>query len=148
MHPNCSRSSEAVAHLQHPNIVQIFDIGNIDGQPFLALEFVEGGSLERRIAGQPQPAKVAAEMVRTLARTADYAHRQGIVHCDLKPSNILITLDGTPKIADFGVARWLESENQWGADGDIVGTPCYMAPSKRVGKSRVSDPRPMFTAWG
>jgi eukaryotic-like serine/threonine-protein kinase len=126
--------AKAVARLQHPNIVQIFDIGNSDGQPFLALEFVEGGSLDQRIAGQAQPARFAAEMVRTLARAADYAHRQGIVHCDLKPSNILITPEGIPKIADFGVARWTESENQWGADGDIVGTPCYMAPEQARGQ--------------
>jgi eukaryotic-like serine/threonine-protein kinase len=132
--------AKAVAHLQHPNIVQIFDIGNSDGQPFLALEFVEGGSLDQRIAGHPQPPKFAAEMVRTLARAADYAHRQGIVHCDLKPSNILVTPDGIPKIADFGVARWLESENQWGHDGDIVGTPCYMAPEQASGQVKSVGP--------
>jgi serine/threonine protein kinase len=133
--------ARAVAHLQHPNIVQIFDIGNNDGQPFLALEFVEGGSLDQRIAGQPQPPRIAAELVRTLALAADYAHRQGIVHCDLKPSNILINLDGIPKIADFGVARWLESEKLWGQDGEIVGTPRYMAPEQASGKIRTVGPR-------
>jgi eukaryotic-like serine/threonine-protein kinase len=126
--------AKAVAHLQHPNIVQIFDIGNHDGQPFLALEFVEGGSLDQKIAGRPQPARFAAEMVRTLAVAADYAHRQGIVHCDLKPSNILITPEGVPKIADFGVAKWLESNDLWAQDGNIVGTPRYMAPEQACGQ--------------
>ena len=125
--------AKAVARLQHPNIVQIFDIGNNDGQPFLALEFVEGGSLDQRIAARPQPPRIAAEMVRTLALAAEYAHRQGIVHCDLKPANILITPDGIPKIADFGVAKWLESADQWSHDGDVVGTPRYMAPEQASG---------------
>jgi eukaryotic-like serine/threonine-protein kinase len=132
--------AKAVARLQHPNIVQIFDIGNNDGQPFLALEFVEGGSLDQRIAGHPQPARFAAETVRTLARAADYAHRQGIVHCDLKPSNILITPDGVPKIADFGVAKWLGSTDLWAQDGDIVGTPRYMAPEQASGEISTVGP--------
>ena len=126
--------AKAVAQLQHPNIVQIFDIGNNGGQPFLVLEFVGGGSLEERIAGRSQPVPRAVELIRTLALAADYAHRQGIVHCDLKPSNILITPEGVPKIADFGVAKWLESNDLWTRDGDIVGTPCYMAPEQASGQ--------------
>jgi serine/threonine-protein kinase len=123
----------AVGRLQHPNIVQIFDIGQHDGQPFLALEFVEGGSLDQRIAGRPQPPRLAAEIVRTLALAADHAHRHGIVHCDLKPSNILITPDGMPKIADFGVARWIEGDAPWREVGEIAGTPRYMAPEQAGG---------------
>ncbi len=132
--------AKAVARLQHPNIVQIFDIGTHEGQPFLALEFVEGGSLDQKIAGRPQPPHFAAEMVRTLALAADHAHRQGIVHCDLKPLNILITPEGVPKIADFGVAKWLESEDQWGQDGEILGTPRYMAPEQASGSVRCVGP--------
>jgi len=125
--------AKAVAQLQHPNIVQIFEIGQHEGQPFLALEFVEGGSLDRKIAGRPQPPRQAAEMVRAVALAAEYAHRQGIVHCDLKPSNILLTPEGVPKIADFGVAKWLKSDDGWGEDGDVVGTPRYMAPEQASG---------------
>jgi serine/threonine protein kinase len=132
--------AKAVARLQHPNIVQIFDIGTHEGQPFLALEFVDGGSLDQKIAGRPQPPHFAAEMVRTLAMAADYAHRQGIVHCDLKPSNILITPEGVPKIADFGVAKWLESDDQWSQDGDILGTPRYMAPEQAIGSVQCVGP--------
>ena len=132
--------AKAIAQLQHPNIVQIFDIGHHRGQPFLALEFVEGGSLDRKIAGRAQPPRAAAEMIRTLALASDYAHRHGIVHCDLKPSNILITTEGVPKIADFGVAKWLESDDHWSKDGDILGTPRYMAPEQASGKVHLLGP--------
>jgi eukaryotic-like serine/threonine-protein kinase len=130
----------AVARLQHPNIVQIFDIGHHEGQPFLALEFVEGGSLDQKIAGRPQLPHPAAEMVRTLALAADHAHRQGIVHCDLKPSNILITTEGVPKIADFGIARYLEGDTQWRELGEIAGTPRYMAPEQASGMVHLVGP--------
>lgn len=126
--------AKAVARLQHPNIVQIFEIGHHDGRPYLALEFVEGGSLDRRIAAGPVAPRAAAEMVRALAQAVDYAHRHGIVHCDLKPSNILLTPDGWPKIADFGVAKWLESGELWREEGDVIGTPRYMAPEQAVGR--------------
>lgn len=126
--------AKAVAQLQHPNIVQIFEIGQHEGHPFLALEFVGGGALDRRLDGQPLPAKRAAELVRTLALAVDYAHRHGIVHCDLKPSNILITPEGEPKIADFGVAKWLESDSHWGEAGRVIGTPRYMAPEQAKGQ--------------
>jgi serine/threonine-protein kinase len=126
--------AKAVARLQHPNIVQIFEIGHHDGRPYLALEFVEGGSLDRRIAAGPVPPREAAELVRALAQAVDYAHRHGIVHCDLKPSNILLTPDGWPKIADFGVAKWIESGELWREEGDVIGTPRYMAPEQAVGR--------------
>lgn len=132
--------AKAVAQLQHPNIVQIFELGHYEGQPFLALEFVEGGPLERQIAGRPLPFRQAAELVRTLALAADYAHRQGIVHCDLKPSNILITSDGVPKITDFGVAKWMKSDNGWRQPGDVVGTPRYMAPEQASGRVEAVGP--------
>jgi len=127
--------AKAVAQLQHPNIVQIFEIGDYEDQPFLALEFVDGGSLEAKIAGTPQPPRRAAEMLRTLALAADYAHRQGIVHCDLKPSNILISPEGVLKLTDFGVAKWGESDDRWNQDGPIIGTPRYMAPEQASGRN-------------
>lgn len=126
--------AKAVAQLQHPNIVQIFEIGQHEGHPFLALEFVGGGALDQMLDGRPLSAKRAAELVRTLALAVDYAHRHGIVHCDLKPSNILITPEGEPKIADFGVAKWLESDSHWGEAGRVIGTPRYMAPEQAKGQ--------------
>ncbi len=127
--------AKAVAQLQHPNIVQIFEIGRHGNHPFLALELVEGGSLAKKIAGQPQPPRTAAEMVRTLALAIDYAHRQGIVHCDLKPSNILVTDAGVPKITDFGIAKWIESDEYWGEGAENRGTPRYMAPEQAGGSA-------------
>lgn len=122
--------AKAVAQLQHPNIVQIYDIGSDGDRPFLALELVDGGSLEGRMAGQPFPTTAAVETILIVAEAVEHAHRQGIVHCDLKPSNILTTRDGTPKIADFGVAKWTESDGYWGEDGGRRGTPRYMAPEQ------------------
>ena len=122
--------AKAVARLQHPNIVQIFEIGRSGGRPFLALELVEGGSLAHRIDQGPADPRWAAGMVRALALAVDHAHRQGIVHCDLKPSNILLTVEGAPKIADFGVAKWNESDAFWGGEGPRRGTPRYMAPEQ------------------
>jgi len=96
--------AEAVASLQHPNIVQIYEIGEQEGLPYFSLEFVAGGSLARKINGTPLPPQQAAELVHTLACAMQAAHQRGIIHRDLKPANILLTADGTPKIADFGLA--------------------------------------------
>ena len=100
--------AEAVARLQHPNIVQIHHIGEADGLPFFELEYVDGGSLDRRLDGTPWPARRAAELVEALARGVAEAHRLGIVHRDLKPANVLLAADGTPKITDFGLAKSLD----------------------------------------
>jgi tetratricopeptide (TPR) repeat protein len=121
--------AEAVARLQHPNIVQIYEVGEHQGLPFFALEFVEGGSLATRLNGTAWPEREAAELVEVLARAVDYAHRCHLVHRDLKPHNILLTADGTPKIADFGLAKRLQEEGST-RPGEIVGTPEYMAPEQ------------------
>ena len=88
---------EAVARLQHPNIVQIHHIGEADGLPYFELEYIEGGSLRKRLDGTPWPARRAAGLVEVLARGVAEAHRLGIVHRDLKPDNVLMATDGTPK---------------------------------------------------
>ena len=107
----CARfvvEAETVARLKHPHIVPIYEIGEEDGLPFLALEFVEGGNLAQALAARPMAPDEAARMIETLARTMDYVHEQGILHRDLKPGNILLTTEGLPKITDFGLAKWLE----------------------------------------
>src|SRR5262245_46615174 len=122
------REAESVAGLRHANFVHIYDIGEQDGRPFFALEFVEGGSLASQLAQQlPQPDE-AARLVETLARAMHVAHQNGIVHRDLKPANILLMSDGNPKIADFGLARKQDTSGLKTHTGAILGTPCYMAP--------------------
>jgi eukaryotic-like serine/threonine-protein kinase len=102
--------AEVFARLQHPNIVQIHEIGEHDGRPFLALEYVQSGTLERTLAGTPLPVDRAARLVETLAQAVQHAHERGVVHRDLKPSNVLLTAEGEPKITDFGLAKLLAGD--------------------------------------
>ena len=128
--------AEAIAGLRHPNIIQIYEIGEQDGLPFLALEYCGGGSLDRKLNGTPIPAEQAAKLVETLARAIHAAHRVGVVHRDLKPANILLTEpEGQPKITDFGLAKRVDSEIHT-RTGNIVGTPSYMAPEQTGGPNK------------
>src|SRR5207247_2507450 len=102
--------AQAVARFQHPNLVQIYGTGTHEGLPYLSLELVEGGSLKQKLTGTPQPPAAAAALVEILARTVEYAHEKSIVHRDLKPANVLLTANGTPKVADFGLAKQLDQE--------------------------------------
>jgi serine/threonine-protein kinase len=137
--------AEAVAHLLHPNIVQIHEVGNHDGLPYFSLEYVDGGSLADKIAGQPQKVKEAAQMIEILALAMAYAHEHGIIHRDLKPANVLITQDGLPKITDFGLAKRLESDSSQTKSGTLMGTPNYMAPEQAHGK--VSEMGPLADVY-
>jgi eukaryotic-like serine/threonine-protein kinase len=147
--------AEAVAQLQHPNIVQVHEIGEIGGCPFFSLEFVEGGSLASLLQHKRLSATVAARLIRTLADAMQYAHDRGIVHRDLKPANILVQrpaaaenekakarrkpaapAHGTVKITDFGLAKQLDDPSGRTATGSILGTPSYMAPEQASGRIR------------
>src|SRR5262249_21620587 len=132
--------AETVARLQHPNVVQIYEIGDHEGRPYLSLEYAEGGSLDRKLGGAPQPAREAAQLVETLARAVDAAHPRGIVHRDLKPANVLLAGDGTPKITDFGLAKQLDGLATHSESGAIVGTASYMAPEQAGGRGREVGP--------
>jgi serine/threonine-protein kinase len=138
--------AEAAAGLQHPNIVQVYEVGEHDGRPFLALEYVDGGSLADRLGGTPLPARAAAELVETLARAIHYAHERGVVHRDLKPANVLLTAGGTAKVADFGLAKRLEGEAGQTRTGAVLGTPNYMAPEQAAG--RVKEIGPAADVYG
>ena len=131
--------AEAVARLKHPNVVQVYDVGEAGGLPYFSLEFVEGGSLDRKLAGTPLAPSEAATLVETLARAIAAAHAAGLVHRDLKPANVLLTADGTPKVTDFGLAKRLDAAGQT-ASGAVMGTPSYMAPEQAGGKSKEIGP--------
>jgi eukaryotic-like serine/threonine-protein kinase len=120
--------ADAIARLQHPHIVQIYEAGEHEGVPFLALEFMSGGSLAEQVKGPPCPPRQAAALVEQLAGAVHHAHECGIIHRDLKPANVLLAGDGTPKLADFGLAKYERPELT--ATGAILGTPSYMAPEQ------------------
>jgi WD40 repeat protein/serine/threonine protein kinase len=127
--------AEAIARLQHPHIIQIYEIGDRDGLPFLALEYCSGGNLEERLAGAPLEPAPAAHLVVLLAQAVHAAHHAGVIHRDLKPANVLFLADGTPKITDFGLAKMLDSDSNQTRSGELLGTPSYMAPEQAAGKN-------------
>ena len=140
--------AEAVGRLQHPNIVQIYQVAEQAGTPYISLEFVGGGDLAQRLASGLLPAREAATLILTLARAMHSAHGCGIVHRDLKPSNVLLTVEGVPKIADFGLAKLLNQSNALTETGLVMGTPSYMAPEQADGRSKDAGPAADIYALG
>jgi hypothetical protein len=160
--------AEAVARLQHPNIVQVFEVGEHQGKPFFSLEFCPGGSLAQKLAGRPLPPREAAALVEALARAMHYAHQQNVIHRDLKPANVLLSFCGgsqnradggaapvsdrplnevVPKISDFGLARKLDEAGQT-LSGAVFGTPSYMAPEQASGRNKEVGPAADVWALG
>jgi hypothetical protein len=140
--------AEAVARLQHPGIVHIYEVGEQAGCPYLALELVGGGSLEGQLDGTPVPPRRAAQLLLDLARAVQHAHEQGIVHRDLKPANVLLAADGTPKVADFGLAKLLDAGRGRTQTGAVLGSPSYMAPEQAWGKVHAIGPATDVYALG
>jgi WD40 repeat protein/tRNA A-37 threonylcarbamoyl transferase component Bud32 len=160
--------AELAARVQHPNIVQVYEVGSYEGRPFLALEWVEGGSLANWLDSKPWPPSEAAALVETLARAIDMAHAEGVVHRDLKPANVLLSInrdarrsaadgalqsgsrliDVIPKIADFGLAQTVEGGHTMTQSGFLVGTPGYMAPEQAGGKRALVGPATDIYALG
>jgi tetratricopeptide (TPR) repeat protein len=132
--------AEAVATLQHPHIVQIYEVGKHAGLPYFSLEFVDGGSLAQKLDGKPLPPAQAARYAELLAAAMHCAHQHGIVHRDLKPANVLLTADGGPKITDFGLAKRLEGDSKQTRSGTLMGTPSYMAPEQARGETHAIGP--------
>lgn len=131
---------KAIARLRHPNIVQVYELGEHDGLPFLSMELLEGGSLRARLRRGPMAIREAAELLRTLALAVAYAHDEGVVHRDLTPANILYERDGLPKITDFGLAKLLDPDSDDSDEipltgtGTVLGTAQYMAPEQAEGR--------------
>jgi serine/threonine protein kinase/predicted Zn-dependent protease len=158
--------AEAVARLQHPNIVQVYEVGEHEDRPYQVLEYVDGGSLAKKLEGTPLPAGQAAALAEALARAMHYAHQRGVVHRDLKPANVLLArtdpsqgvplgagseevVHYQPKITDFGLAKLVggggDGQTQTGA---IMGTPSYMAPEQAAGRAREVGPASDVYALG
>ncbi len=125
--------AQAVARLQHPGVVQVFEISEHNGLPYFSLEYVDGGSLARKIDHEPQPPAEAACLVEGIALAIQAAHEKNIIHRDLKPANVLLTPDGSPKVTDFGLARRLEGDAGQTRAGSVLGSPSYMAPEQARG---------------
>src|ERR1700730_17109860 len=131
--------AEALGHLQHPNIVQIFEVGQHHGRPFFSMEFMDGGSLADRVRGRPQVPAEAARWVEVLARAMQAAHGRDIVHRDLKPANVLFGADGALKITDFGLAKRLNETGRT-VSAEVTGTPSYMPPEEAAGRTHDVGP--------
>jgi serine/threonine protein kinase len=156
--------AETAARLQHPNIVQVYEVGEADGRPFLSLEYIDGIGLDQALNGRPQPPAAAARLVKTLAEAVQYAHEHGVVHRDLKPANILLApasgrdgestprpeagANGVPKITDFGLAKQLDAGGGLTQTGAVLGTPSYMAPEQAEGRIHQIGPATDVYALG
>jgi serine/threonine protein kinase len=150
--------AEALARLRHPHVVQVYAAGEQDGRPYFIMEYVEGGGLDEKVRGQPQPPADAARLVMLLARAVQAAHQQGIVHRDLKPANVLLappadepalnTAYGLPKVSDFGLSKALGEDPGRTAGGTILGTPGYMAPEQASGRPEDVGPAADVYALG
>src|SRR4051794_27279295 len=126
--------AQAVARLRHPHIIQIYEVGEWQGQPYFSMEYVADGNLAQRLARGLIPQREAAEMIRTLAEAMHHAHACGVVHRDLKPANVLLRKNGgegqlEPLVGDFGLAKLLDEEGTT-RTGTVLGTPQYLAPEQ------------------
>ena len=124
---------EALAGLRHPNIVEVYEVGEDAGCVYFSMELVRGGTLAGRAKRQPLVPAEAAAMVEQLAVAVHAAHVVGLLHRDIKPANVLLTADGSPKLSDFGLAKWMDREDGLTETGAVLGTPSYMAPEQAVG---------------
>src|SRR5438128_5661648 len=127
--------AEAAAHLEHPGIVPIHEVGERDGSCYFSMKFIEGGQLDEVARREPIPIRRAVELMANVARTVHYAHEHGILHRDIKPGNILLDTKGEAHLTDFGLARLVESESSVTHTLDVLGTPSYMAPEQAIGNN-------------
>ena len=133
--------AESAAQLHHPNIINVYEVGEFEGRPFFSMKLIEGTTLAKRLADGPLPSRMAAEMLAPICRAIADAHRCGVLHRDLKPSNVLIDAEGRTYVTDFGLAKRLSASDDNDGDsqthltltGAILGTPGYMAPEQAAG---------------
>ncbi len=122
--------AEAAAHLDHPNIVPIYEVGEFEGRPFFSMKLIEGRSL----AGFRGTPREAARLAAAVARAVHHAHQRGVIHRDLKPGNILLDAEGQPHVTDFGIAKQMQADSHATQTGSIMGTPAYMPPEQASAK--------------
>ncbi|TME99200.1 MAG: serine/threonine protein kinase [Chloroflexi bacterium] len=127
------REAQAIARMRHPNVLNVFDFGEFEGTPYMIVEYVEGGSLSPRVKNGPLDRDAAIAFLRGIGDALDYAHKLGIVHRDVKPANVLLGPDDNPILADFGLAKLMESSSIKSLTGVTTGTPAYMAPEQVTG---------------
>ena len=132
--------AQSVARLHHPNIIQVYEVGQSGAAPYFTQEYASGGTLAKKISVQMLSHTETAKIMLCLANAVAYAHSRKIIHRDLKPLNILVDENGTPKVADFGLARRMEDQSHLTQDGTILGTPSYMAPEQASGSSNAIGP--------
>lgn len=132
--------AEAVARLQHPHIVSIHEIGEVNGQPFFSMDYVVGRQLDELVKAQPLAPRRAAQYARKIAQAVHYAHQHGIVHRDLKPSNILIDQEEQPWITDFGLAKCFRKDSDLTLTGQVLGSPSFLPPEQAGGKMKTAGP--------
>ncbi len=140
--------AEAAANLDHPGIVPIHEVGQHQGQHYFSMGFVDGPSLAQRLAEGPIPPREAAELMARVAEAIAYAHRSGLIHRDIKPGNILLDRDGSPRITDFGLAKKVEGDSALTASGQVMGTPSYMPPEQAGGQGAAAGPEADVYAIG
>jgi tetratricopeptide (TPR) repeat protein len=138
----------AAARLRHPAIVSIYDVGEHEGKPFVAMELIDGTSFEAELlAGKSDPL-VCAKLIRDIALALEHAHRSGVVHRDVKPENVIIDRAGKPHLMDFGLAREQQSLERLTLPGSVLGTPAYMAPEQARGDTQAQGPHTDIYALG
>jgi WD40 repeat protein/tetratricopeptide (TPR) repeat protein/tRNA A-37 threonylcarbamoyl transferase component Bud32 len=133
--------AEAAAKLDHPGIVPIYEVDELDGRHFFSMAFIDGQSLAQRTNQGPLPPREAAQLMKQVAEAVHYAHQHGVIHRDLKPRNILLTTGGQPKVTDFGLAKRVGDGSDLTVSGQAIGTPGYMPPEQAAGKLTEIGPR-------
>jgi serine/threonine-protein kinase len=139
-HQRFLAEAEATARLEHPGIVQVYEVGEFEGTPYFSMQFIRGETLSQRLQNGPLPQRQTALLMAAVSRAIDYAHKQGILHRDIKPSNIILDEGGTVRVTDFGLAKFFGTNDHLTRTGAILGTPSYMSPEQASGRSNQLGP--------